>query len=138
MSNELLFIILIALFAFNIGAYALLISKIDDIADKQFDANEVMNLWNMKFNRPIITSERADVREIKCSFEIPYEVYRDAIEGRIDQEEFIKKKLFELYEEQIVPYIEYVVEDDFLRWSKVVKSRLRVVDINEHYKSKVN
>lgn len=135
MSNNLLFITLAAITLFQISAYTFIMvrftdtqKQIKDIADNQFDAEEVMKLYNMKFNRPIVTKEQADITEIKCSFEIPYEVYRDMLDGRIDQTEFIQRNSSALFEKQIASYIEYVIDDVPARCTKGVNARLRVVN----------
>ena len=101
-------------------------NKIQDIADKQFDAEQVMEIFNQKYHRPIITQERADIKELVFEDRIPWEVYK-----RMGTDEELHNKLLEQiskhYADMIIPYIDIVITSDYFRNDEVVKARLRVV-----------
>ena len=101
--------------------------QLKDLKDNQFDAEQVLKMYEMKFNRPIITQERADIQCLYQTIEIPYELLKDIKEGRISEKEVIEKELIYKFSKMILPYIEYEIDMDYPTMSKTVKGRLRVL-----------
>lgn len=133
MSNNLLFITMVAMTLFNVSAYVFVMirfteiqNQIKDIADNQFDAEEVMKVFNQKYNRPIITQDRADIKELVYEDRIPWEVYK-----RMENDKELHTKLAgqisKYYADMIIPYIDIAITSDYFRNDEVVKARLRVV-----------
>ena len=101
--------------------------QLKDLKDNQFDAEQVLKMYEMKFTRPIVTQERADVQCLFQTVELPLELLRDIKEGRISEKEFIKNELVYKFSKMILPYIEYEVDYDVVTMRKVAKGRLRVL-----------
>ncbi len=101
--------------------------QLKDLKDNQFDVEQVLKMYEMKFNRPIITQEKADIQCLYQTVEIPYGLLKDIKEGRISEKEVIEKELIYKFSKMILPYIEYETEIDCPTMSKVVKGRLRVI-----------
>jgi len=101
--------------------------QLKDLKDNQFDAEQVLKMYEMKFNRPIITQERADVQCLYQTVELPYELIKEIKEGRISEKEVIEKELIYKFSKMILPYIEYEIDMDYRAMSKVANGRLRVV-----------
>ena len=133
MSNNLLFITLVAITLFQISAYTFIMvrftdtqKQIKDIADNQFDAEEVMKLFNMKFNRPIVYEDKKQIVELYENIEIPWERYH-MIKDNEDFDAYIKRKLADIYAERIMTYVDIVADSDYVRNKKIIKARLKVV-----------
>lgn len=128
MSNNLLFITLVAITLFQISAVTFIMvrftdtqNQIKDIADKQFDAEEVMKLYQMKYNAPRIICEQPNVIELKASYSLPYE-YRNEV-----SEEEIYLQLTKDLTKDLGKYVDVVVDKDIVRMSTEYRARLRVV-----------
>lgn len=100
--------------------------QIKDIADKQFDAEEVMKLYNMKFNRPIVYEDKKQIVELYETIEIPWERYH-MIKDNEDFDSYIKRELADIYAERIMTYVDIAADSDYVRNKKIIKARLRVV-----------
>lgn len=101
--------------------------ELRDLKDNQFDAEQVLTMYEMKFNRPIVTQERADIQCLFQTVELPYELMRGINEGRVSEKEFIENELVYKFSKMILPYIEYEVDYDVGTMRKVAKGRLRVL-----------
>lgn len=97
-----------------------------DIQDNQFDAEQVMKLYNMKFNRPIVYEDKKQIKELYETIEITWEQYH-MIKDNEDFDAYIKKELADLYAERIMPFVDIVVDSNYARNTEVIKARLRVV-----------
>lgn len=98
-----------------------------DIQDNQFDAEEVMKLYNMKFNRPIVYEDKKQIRELYETIELTWEQYH-MIKDNDDFDAYIKRELADLYAERIMPFVDIVVDSNYARNTEVIKARLRVVE----------
>ena len=128
MSNNLLFITLVAITLFHISAYTFIMVRFTDtqnqikvLADKQFDAEEVMRLYQMKYNAPRIRCGQPNVIELKASYSLPYE-YRNEV-----SEEEIYLQLTKDLTKDLGKYVDVVVDKDIERMSTEYRARLRVV-----------
>ena len=129
MSNNLLFITLVAITLFQISAYTFIMvrftdtqKQIKDLANNQFDAEEVMKLYRMKYNAPrIIRSETPNVIELKASYSLPYE-YRNEV-----SEEELYLQLTKDLTKDLGKYVDVVIDKDIVRMSTEYRARLRVV-----------
>ena len=101
--------------------------ELRDLKDNQFDAEQVLKMYEMKFNRPIVTQEKADIQCLYQTVEMPYELLRDIEEGRISEKEIVENELVYKFSKMILPYIEYEIDMDYRTLSKVAKGRLRVL-----------
>lgn len=125
---SLVSVLLMVSMLFFIGCYMdRLNNKIQDLADKQFDAEEVMKLFNMKFNRPIVYEDKKQIVELYENIEIPWERYH-MIKDNEDFDAYIKRELADMYAERIMTYVDIVADSDYVRNTKVIKARLRVVN----------
>lgn len=134
MSNNLLFITMVAMILFNVSAYVLIMVRftetqhqIEDIADTQFDAEKVMEIYNMKFNRPIVYEDKKQIRELYETIELTWEQYH-MIKDNDDFDAYIKRELADLYAERIMPFVDIVVDSNYARNTEIIKARLKVVE----------
>lgn len=134
MSNNLLFITLVAMILFDISAYVFVMvrfteiqNQIKDLADNQFDTEEVMKIYSMKFNRPIVYEDKKQIRELCETIELNWEQYH-MIKDNEDFDAYIKRELADLYAERIMPFVDIVADSDYVRNKEIIKARLRVVD----------
>lgn len=95
--------------------------QIKDLADNQFDAEEVMKLYQMKYNAPRIRCETPNVIELQASYSLPYE-YRNEV-----SEEEIYLQLTKDLTKDLGKYVDVVVDKDIVRMSTEYRARLRVV-----------
>jgi len=133
MSNNLIFISIVALTIFNISTYVFIMIRftdtqklIEELSSKQFDAEQVMKLYQQRNVKPIIYQDRADVKELRYDISMPY----DHLKMMGSEEEVIeevKKDIAREYADKIMPFIDYQIDNDVYRFEKVFKSRLRVV-----------
>jgi len=136
MSNTLLFVTMVAITLFNISAYVFIMVRftetqklIEELSSKQFDAEQVMSLYQQKFVKPIIYQDRADVKELRYDIRLPYDHLKmmGSEEEMIDQ---VKKDIAKEYATNLMPFIDYQIDNDVVRFEKVFRSRLRVVSRN--------
>jgi len=133
MSNNLIFISIVALTIFIISTYVFVMIRftdtqkmIEELSAKQFDAEQVMKMYQQKYVKPIVYQDRADVKELKYDIRIP--MGRMHICGSEKEfEEEVKKDIARNYSLTIAPYIDYAIDNDMVRLEKVFHSRLRVV-----------
>lgn len=96
--------------------------QIKDIADNQFDAEQVMELYAMKYApKPQIIKETLNVFPLYAYYDLPYDK-----EDCVTEEE-IKKYLADEIRNQIEEYMEVESEHDIVRWSTQYRARLKVV-----------
>lgn len=99
--------------------------QLKDLKDNQFDAKQVMEMYQQKFNRPIVFENRADVIELKREFSVPWDIYKQLDEKEFD--DYITKQLCNEFADAITPFIEYRADNDYRYNRRVVHSRIRVV-----------
>lgn len=99
--------------------------QLKDLKDNQFDAEQVMQMYQQKFNRPIVFENRADVIELRREFSVPWDIYKQLDEKEFD--DYITKKLCNEFADEIKPFIEYRAENDYMTNRRVVHSRIKVV-----------
>lgn len=100
-----------------------------DLKDNQFDANEVMKLYAMKYApKPQIIAEKRDVVPLYATYELP-----SWAGNEVEQEE-INRYLTDEMSRQIFEYMDIVVDRDIVRMSTKYKARLQVID-TQHKKN---
>lgn len=99
--------------------------QLKDLKDNQFDAEQVMEMYQQKFNRPIVFENRADVIELHREFSVPWDIYKQLDEKEFD--DYITKQLCKEFVDAIKPFIEYRADNDYRTNRRVVHSRIRVV-----------
>lgn len=102
-------------------------NQLKNISDNQFDAEQVIETFNQKYNRPVIMQERADIKELLFEDRIPWNVYKqmEAEDGELYSK--LLEQISRQYANMIIPYIDMAITDDYFRNDEVVKARLRVV-----------
>lgn len=107
-----------------------LCSDLKDLRANQFDAEEVMKMYQQKFNRPVVLRDRADVIELRQDFRYPYEVHKQLNHEELD--DYISDKLCKGFTDEIKHYIEYETDYDITTNQIAVYSRLRIIKPEKH------
>lgn len=97
--------------------------QIKNIADNQFDAEQVMKLYAMQYApKPQIIREKHNVIPLYARYELPREA-----ENYVTEEE-IEKYLEDELSKQISNYMEVEKERDIVRMCTEFRARLQVID----------
>lgn len=109
MSNNLLFITMVAMTVFNVSAYVFIMvrfteiqNQIKDLADNQFDAEQVMEVFNQKYHRPIVYEDKKQIRELyePIIFESKNKIFE--LEKKVDFLENENIRLKRMLEDKLV------------------------------------
>lgn len=130
-TTEIMFALIIAITIILIILSWVMASFIDktkrmlkDIKDNQFDAQQVMNLYAMKYApKPQIITENHDVVPLYAYYELP-----DWAEKNVTEDE-IKKYLVDELTKQISDYMEVEKDRDIVRMYTKFRARLQVIDM---------
>lgn len=97
--------------------------QIKDIADNQFDAEQVMKLYAIKYSpKPKITTEQKNVVDLLAELDLPIRE-AEKISGMM-----IKDQLVRDIAEEIEPYVEVVADKDLHRMEIRYRARLQVIN----------
>lgn len=94
-----------------------------DLADNQFDAEQVMKLYAMKYApKPKIIKEEKKVIDLSAELDLPIR------EAENISDEQIKDQLVRDIAEEIEPYVEMISDTDLRSMEVRYKARLQVID----------
>lgn len=118
-------VVLFAILALLLAWSNKLKKQLKDLKDNQFDAEQVKEMYQQKFNRPIVFENRADVIELRREFSVPWDIYKQLDEAEFD--DYITKQLCNEFADALKPFIEYRADNDYRTNRRVVYSRIRIV-----------
>lgn len=94
-----------------------------ELADNQFDANQVMNLYAMKYApKPKIITEQKNVIDLIAKLDLPIR------EAENISDRLIKDQLVRDIAEEIEPYVEVVSDTDLRSMEIKYRARLQVIN----------
>lgn len=94
-----------------------------DIQDNQFDAEEVMKLYAMKYApKPKIFTEQKNVVGLVAELDLPIR------EAENTSDKLVKDQLVKDIAEEIEPYVEVVSDTDLRRMEIKYRARLQVIN----------
>lgn len=98
-------------------------NQIKDIADNQFDAEQVMKLYEMKYApKPKIITEQKNVIDLMAKLDLPI------IDAKNTPDSQIKDQLVRDIAKEIEPYVEVVSDTDLHRMEIRYRARLQVIN----------
>lgn len=127
---DIIFVLMIAI-TIMLVVWSLVMAKfmdktekaLKDLADNQFDAEQVMKLYSMKYApKPKIITEQKNVIDLIAELDLPI---REA-ENNSDRQ--IKDQLVRDIAEEIEPYVEVISDTDLRSMEIRYKARLQVID----------